>query len=123
LVSPLTLYTNYTVAVSGVRDLASTPNTIASNSQISFTALPYGLAARPNVALFLNNNLPEAAPGISGNWSAVVAFTILLFTIALGIAALPGTQRMVVWEREGRLYSFSNSPSANSKTLVLDISN
>src|SRR5439155_6773364 len=42
---------------------------------------------------------------------------------ALGLAAVPGTNRLVVWEREGRVYSFTNSPSASSRSLVLDISN
>src|SRR5581483_8365566 len=122
-VSPLTLATNYTVTVNNVRDLASTPNVIAPNSQISFIAQAYGLTVRPNVAPFLNDQVPPVAPGISGNWSAVVAFTNLTFTNALGLAALPGTSRLIVWEREGRIYSFTNSPGATFKTLVLDISN
>src|SRR5262249_55476183 len=37
-VSPVTYGSNYTVTVNNVRDRASTPNTIAPNSQISFTA-------------------------------------------------------------------------------------
>jgi uncharacterized repeat protein (TIGR03806 family) len=122
-VSPLVWYSNYTVTVNGVRDLASTPNTIAPNSQISFTALPYGLISRPAVGPFLNGQMPESAPGISGSWTAVVAFTNLLFTNALGLTAVPGTSKLVAWEREGRVYSFTNSPGTSTKTLVLDISN
>src|SRR5882724_9021509 len=89
----------------------------------SALAQPYGLTARPSVGQFLDNVMPEAAPVISGNWSAVVAFTNLTFTNALGIAAVPGTTKLVVWEREGRVYCFDNAPSASSKTLVLDIHN
>ena len=37
-VSPITYGSDYTVSVSNVRDRAATPNTIAPNSQISFTA-------------------------------------------------------------------------------------
>ena len=37
-VSPLTVNSNYTVTVNNVRDLAATPNTIAPNSQATFTA-------------------------------------------------------------------------------------
>jgi hypothetical protein len=84
LVSPLAAGTTYTVTVNGVRDLAATPNTIAANSKISFTAGAYGLGLRPAIGSFLNNQMPEAAPVISGNWSAVVAFTNLTFTNALG---------------------------------------
>ena len=123
LVSTLTLSNTYTVTVNNVHDLASTPNTIAANSQSSFTVRAYGLAARPAVGAFLNNQMPSAAPAISGNWAAVVAFTNLVFTNALGVTAVPGTTNLIVWEREGRIYSFANKPSVNSKTLVLDLSN
>jgi uncharacterized repeat protein (TIGR03806 family) len=122
-VSPLTLGSNYTVRVSNVRDLADVPNVILTNSQISFTAQAYGLVSRGSIGTFLNGQMPEAAPLISGNWSAVVAFTNLIFTNALGLAAVPGTSNLIVWEREGRIYSFSNTPSAATKMLVLDISN
>jgi uncharacterized repeat protein (TIGR03806 family) len=121
--APLTLSNNYTLTVNNVRDLAGSPNTIAPNSQISFMAQSYGLEIHPSIGAFLNNQMPEAAPAISGNWSAVVAFTNLVFTNALGLAHMPGTTRLVVWEREGRVYSFTNTPGASSKTLVLDISN
>lgn len=38
--SPLVYGSNYTVVISGVRDRASTPNTIAPNTTIAFTAQP-----------------------------------------------------------------------------------
>ncbi len=86
-------------------------------------ARPYGLTARPPVGAFLNNTLPEVAPSISGNWSAVVAFTNLLFTNSVGLTAVPGTGQLCVWEREGRVWMFQNSPGAAQKKLVLDVSN
>ena len=86
-------------------------------------AQPYGLASRPAGGAFLNNVMPEAAPVVSGNWSAVSAFPNLYFTNALGILPIPGTTNLVVWEREGRIYSFANSSNANTKQLVLDIHN
>ena len=89
----------------------------------SLVAQPYGLNTRPNVAPFLNNQLPEAAPSISTNWTVVVAFTNLTFTNAVGITPVPGTNRLCVWEREGRIWTFQNDPSASSKTLVLNITN
>jgi len=77
----------------------------------------------PLVGAFLNGTLPEVAPSISGNWSAVVAFTNLLFTNSVGLTSIPGTDELCVWEREGRLWSFQNSPGATEKKLVLDLSN
>ena len=67
--------------------------------------------------------MPETAPGISGNWSAVVAFPNLLFTNAVGLTSVPGTDQLCVWEREGRIWTFENDPGATQKKLVLDIHN
>ena len=86
-------------------------------------AKPYGITVRPSVGAFLNGAMPETAPGISGNWSAVVAFPHLLFTNAVGLAPVPGTDELCVWEREGRVWTFQNSPDATQKKLVLDLSN
>ena len=86
-------------------------------------AKPYGLTRRIATGAFLNGSLPEVAPTISGNWSAVVAFTNLLFTNAVGLAAVPGTDEICVWEREGRVWTFKNSPGTARKKLVLDLSN
>ena len=83
----------------------------------------YGLTNRPTVGAFLNGTMPEIAPSISGNWSGVVAFTNLLFTNSVGLVSVPGTDELCVWEREGRVWMFKNSPSAMQKKLVLDISN
>lgn len=89
----------------------------------SSQAQPYGLDSRPPVGPFLNNAMPPVAPSISGNWSAVVAFTNLLFTNSVGLTYVPGTDRLCVWEREGRIWTFKNSPGATEKKLILDIHN
>ena len=85
-------------------------------------ARPYGLTARPAVPPFLNGTLPEIAPAISGNWSAVDAFPHLLFTNSVGLTAVPGTDQVCVWEREGRVWSFVNRPETTEKKLMLDLS-
>ena len=87
------------------------------------TEKPYALTNRPCVGAFLDGILPEVAPSISGNWTAVSAFTNLLFTNSVGLTAVPGTEELCVWEREGRVWSFQNSPGAAEKKLVLDIHN
>ena len=83
----------------------------------------FGLTNRPCVSAFLDGVLPEVAPGISGNWSAVNAFTNLLFTNSVGLTHVPDSNQLCVWEREGRLWSFQNTSGATEKKLVLDISN
>ncbi len=69
----------------------------------------------------MNDTLPEVAPAISGNWTAVVAFTNLLFTNSVGLAPVPDSNLLCVWEREGRIWFFDNSPGATEKKLVLDL--
>ena len=92
-------------------------------SYTSATAQPYGLNSRGNVAPFLNGILPPVSPIITGNWSAVPAFPNLIFTNALGLTFIPGTNQLCVWEREGRIWSFVNSSNTTQKKLVLDVSN
>ncbi|MEQ1859485.1 MAG: PA14 domain-containing protein [Chthoniobacteraceae bacterium] len=85
-------------------------------------AQQYGLNSRPSFTAY-NGTLPTTAPTFSGSWSAVQAFPNVTFINALGITQMPGTNNMVVWEREGRVYFFDKAPSTSSKTLALDISN
>lgn len=87
------------------------------------SAQPSGLNSRPAVGPFLDNVMPEYVPLVSGNWSAVVAFPDLVFTNAVGLTHVPGTNRLCVWEREGRAWTFNNASNTTQKTLVLDISN
>jgi len=89
----------------------------------SADAKPYGLDSRLAIGSFLNGTMPETAPGISGDWSAVAAFPNLLFTNAVGLTYVPGTDELYIWEREGRVWMFVNDPGVTQKKLVLDLSN
>jgi uncharacterized repeat protein (TIGR03806 family) len=97
----------------GVAGLLSTP---------ALSAEGYGLERPKPIGPFLNGRMPELGPGISGNWSAVVAFPNLAFKNALGLLPVPGTTRLAVWEREGRIWTFDNRRDSADKKLVLDIS-
>ncbi len=104
------------------RKLLAAIGLLLTSLAMAAQAQPYGLSSRPAVGPFLNHIMPETAPVISGNWSAVSAFPKLYFTNAVGLTFLPGTTNLVVWEREGRVYSFANSSNVNTKHLVLDLS-
>src|SRR5262245_31544025 len=82
----------------------------------------YGLESRPSFQAFLGGKLPPTAPTFSGSWSAVVAFPNLTFFNPMGLLPVPGTSKLAVWEREGRIYQFDSYRNTASKTLVLDIS-
>jgi hypothetical protein len=40
----------------------------------------------------------------------------------MGIAQMPGTNDLVVWERVGKNYQFDKAPGVATKTLILDLS-
>ena len=90
---------------------------------ISANADPYGLDSRPRAGAFLDGVMPEIAPAISGNWSAIDAFPNLSFTNSVGLTSIPGTDELCVWEREGRVWTFKNSPGVKQKTLAVDVHN
>jgi len=96
---------------------------LSIQAKTELPAKAYGLKARPSVAPFLNGTMPEIAPSISGNWSAVVAFPNLTFTNSVGLTAVPGTDQLCVWEREGRVWTFVNNHETSEKKLAIDISN
>jgi uncharacterized repeat protein (TIGR03806 family) len=87
------------------------------------SAQPYGLDVRPTGGPFLDNVMPEAAPVVGTNWSVVPAFPNLVFTNLLGVTPVPGTNLLCAWEREGRVWMFSNNSNVTTKSLVIDISN
>ncbi|WP_035615382.1 LamG-like jellyroll fold domain-containing protein [Haloferula sp. BvORR071] len=85
-------------------------------------AQDYGLETRPDVGAFYDGTFPTEAPSVPANWTTVVAFPNLSFLNPVGLAAIPGTNKLVVWEREGRVYAFDNNPAVTTKTLVVDLS-
>jgi len=82
----------------------------------------YGLAGRPDVDAYYDHTFPPEPPAIAASWSAVEAFPNLSFLNPVGLTAIPGTNRLIVWEREGRIWSFENDPATTTKTLVVDLS-
>ena len=87
------------------------------------SAQGHGLTARPNVAPYLDGVMPPQPPAIGSDWSTAVAFPNLTFLNPMGIHQMPGQNKMVVWEREGRVYLFEKSPAVAAKTLIIDVSN
>ena len=83
----------------------------------------YGLTSRPNVGAYLDGVMPTTPPVVATNWSTVVAFPNLSFINALGLLPIPDTNKLIVWEREGRIHSFVNDSTTSTKTLALDLSN
>lgn len=95
---------------------------LLSSTELLAADPPSGLDSRPSFAAFLDGKLPETGPTLTGDWTAEVAFPQLTFLNPMGILPVPGTQRLAVYEREGRIYQIENDRNASTKTLVLDLS-
>src|SRR4051812_35304951 len=85
-------------------------------------AQAYGLTQRPAAAPYLNGAMPPQAPSIGADWSTTVAFPNLTFQDPMGLVQMPGQNRLVVWEREGRVYWFTKAATTSAKTLMIDVS-
>ena len=89
----------------------------------SVEAQQYGLTSRPTVGAYFDGKFPAQPPAIGADWSVVDAFPGLTFLNPVGITQMPGQEKMVVWEREGRVYWFDRNAPTTTKTLILDVSN
>lgn len=81
-----------------------------------------GLPRRPVFKAYQDNLFPREAPILAGAWSVQPAFPALRFQNPMGLTSVPGTDDLLVWEREGRLWRFANDPTTTTKRLVLDLS-
>ena len=81
-----------------------------------------GLLKRPAFTAYNDGTLPKTAPILAGDWSVRPAFPALTFQNPLGLSPIPGTNDLLVWEREGKVWRFTNDPATTEKTLVLDLS-
>ncbi len=86
-------------------------------------AQPYGLTTRPTVGPYLDSVVPTLPPAEATTWSTVAAFPNLTFQNPMGLLPMPGTNKLFVWEREGRVYLIDNSPNTSTKTLSIDLTN
>ncbi|MEM7657617.1 MAG: PQQ-dependent sugar dehydrogenase, partial [Bacteroidota bacterium] len=81
-----------------------------------------GLFAPVPVAPFLNGAMPANTPGVSsGAWVLEDAFPDLTFNSPMFLCQEPGSNRLYVAEKRGRIYAFNHSPSVSSRTEVLNI--
>ena len=85
-------------------------------------AQQHGLSSRPDVDAYYDGTFPTTPPAVPGNWSTVVAFPNLTFLNPVGLAPIPGTNKLIVWERDGKIWTFDNDAATATKTLVIDLS-
>ena len=85
---------------------------------------PYGLNQGTAIGAYLNNTLPTTAPNSTATYDVTVAYTNLVFNLPLFMTAYPGTNLMLVIEKNGAIRSFPNKPDAVTGEVktFLDIS-
>lgn len=81
-----------------------------------------GLDAASAVGPFLGGTLPPTTPRSStGDFRIVDAFPNLAFNEPLMMIPVPGDNRLIVVEKDGRLVTFENDALSYEKTIALDI--
>lgn len=74
------------------------------------------------VGAYLDGVFPDATPGQgTGAWQIVDAFPNLTFQAPVHLAQEPGSNRLFVAEKQGRIVAFVNDPNSSSTTVVLDL--
>lgn len=79
-----------------------------------------GLDVPEPIGAFLDGVFPSQAPGGSGDWAYEQVFTGIepkLVTCALPV---PGTNRILIVEKQGRILTFENRANVDSMELFLD---
>ncbi|MCB0836174.1 MAG: PQQ-dependent sugar dehydrogenase, partial [Bacteroidetes bacterium] len=83
----------------------------------------HGYDSPTAIGAFMNGNLPTSTPGGVTSWDVVEAFPNLTFEDPMFFRSEPGSNRLYVGERDGKILFFNNDSLTNSKTTFLDISN
>lgn len=90
------------------------------------SAVPYfagsGLSSPEPLGRYMNNNFP-ATVSVSEGRPYVPIFPNLTFDSPLTFTELPTSDRIVVGQRDGRIYWFEKSPNVAQKNMLLDLSN
>jgi uncharacterized repeat protein (TIGR03806 family) len=100
--------------------LVATVASVILSSNSTFSG-PNAVLTKPVGGAFMDGRLPSSAPVIPSDFEVRIAFTNLTFQNPMGIVPVPGSNRLAVWEREGKIWTFENDPAAVGKTLILDL--
>lgn len=90
---------------------------------VTFPLLGPALEAAVPVAPYFNGVFPVVSPDVTG-WTTENAFPNLTFVDPLWVGNLPGTNELVVVEKNGFIRRFPNNPAATTAQMqvVLDLS-
>lgn len=104
----------------GQIELGPTPTLADAGGDAEAPVMAQGLDQRPSATPYLG--FPETAEFAVAGWDTVVAFPGVDFNVPVFLAEAPGTGKLFIAEREGRIWAIDNNPDVSDKTLVLDLS-
>ena len=102
--------------------ITATGLSLCGNAMAGHTEATKDVSHRPAFSAYHDGVFPKVAPILAGDWSVRPAFPNLVFHNPMGLCPVPGTNDLIVWEREGRVWRFANDPATTEKKLVLDLS-
>ena len=79
-----------------------------------------GLTSPEPIGRYLDGAFPAVPPSED---PYEVAFSNLTFDSPLNFNMVPGQNRIVIGQRDGKIFWFANNQSTSSKNLLLDLSN
>ena len=86
--------------------------------------LTIGLDDPTPIGKFLGNSLPNNTPGSTvSEWKVENAFPNLTFVDPVDLREYPGTNKLILAGKDGRVWTFENNPNVSSANLFLDIRN
>lgn len=100
---------------------------VASHGTASARAEDTKAAAAAEPVVGLSKRVPWTTPGITGSpepplpYRAQNAFPKIEFKNPTEVVQVPGSDRLMVTEEKGKVYSFPNRPDAENPDLVIDL--
>lgn len=104
-----------------VRAVAAVTLACAAPAALGQAVPPYGIKTRPAVGAYFDGKVNVPQTGAVTPMVPVNAFPNLTFQNPMGLVQMPGTNWLVVWEREGTVRAFEKDPAVSTTTLLLDI--
>ncbi len=84
-------------------------------------AAEYGLDAAEAIGPFLNGVFPSQAPGPSGGWQMQRVFPNIAANLPTFCGIYPGTNKLLMVEKAGRILQFENNQASSTTDVFLDI--
>jgi uncharacterized repeat protein (TIGR03806 family) len=84
-------------------------------------AADYGLDAPKAIGAYLDGKFPPQAPGASGGWVVQRVYPNIAANLPTFCGVYPGTNKLLIVEKDGRILKFENNQASNTTEVFLDI--